>query len=136
MCLANAYEADLLGRGRPWVSEHLNWYAMEPAGGGPATPSDGVKRGDVREVIKQFTPDEPDERFRRDDVVDTEFGHEPHQFGIAEATLSDLLSPAILIPASLPMIAVEFLNSSTASHRGYFHASPITKVARITGHTR
>ena len=55
--------ANLLGHDRQWVREHLDWYAMESAGGCGAAPSDGVKRNDVRAVVKQFAPDEPDEDY-------------------------------------------------------------------------
>ena len=55
--------AGLLGHDVRWVRDHLDWYAMESAGGGGASPSDGVKRDDVRAVVKQFAPKEPDEDY-------------------------------------------------------------------------
>jgi hypothetical protein len=63
--------ADLLEYSRRWVREHLDRYAIESAsgGGGDTHPlvRDTAGHGDVskqvREVVKQFAPAEPDEDY-------------------------------------------------------------------------
>ena len=61
--------ADLMGYSRQWVTDHLKRYAVESSAGGAGAPTPLVTTAggdtgkEVRQVVKQFAPPEPDEDY-------------------------------------------------------------------------